>query len=275
MMTLIEKLIHYPLKTVSLDGVQQGYREAGNGQYLVLLHGISSGSGSWINQLEQLSHHYHVVAWDAPGYGLSDCLDNPQPSAKDYAERLKGLLDVLGADQIILVGHSLGAMQASAFAHVYPERVKQLVIANVAQGYQRHSEEEKAAVFAKRPQLLAKLGAFGLAKARGPHMLYQHEPQALALITNVMEKLRLEGFTQASYLLAYDEIRNYLKDLKVPCVVIAAKQDEITPPENIRRLVQEMATQQFLQIKQAGHLSYLDQPEQFNQIILSAQSATL
>lgn len=274
-MTLLDKLAHYPVKTVDLNGVQQGYREAGTGQYLVLLHGISSGSGSWINQLEQLGHHYHVIAWDAPGYGLSDCLDNPQPSAKDYAERLKGLLDALGAAQVILVGHSLGAMQASAFAHAYPERVSLLLLANVAQGYQRYSEEEKAAVFAKRPKLLEKLGAYGLAKERGPHMVYQHDPQALSLITSVMEKLRLDGFKQASYLLAYDEIRNYLKGLNVPCVVIAAKQDEITPPENIRRLVQEMTIQQFIQIRQAGHLSYLDQPQQFNQIILSAQSATL
>lgn len=58
MMTLIEKLAEFPVKTVNVQGQQQAYREAGQGEYLVLLHGISSGSASWVNQLEVLSHHF-------------------------------------------------------------------------------------------------------------------------------------------------------------------------------------------------------------------------
>ncbi|EPL8632749.1 alpha/beta fold hydrolase, partial [Acinetobacter baumannii] len=54
MMTLIEKLAEFPVKTVNVQGQQQAYREAGQGEYLVLLHGISSGSASWVNQLEVL-----------------------------------------------------------------------------------------------------------------------------------------------------------------------------------------------------------------------------
>jgi hypothetical protein len=44
------------------------------------------------------------------------------------------------------------------------------------------------------------------------------KPQTLELIGQVMQNLNLDGFTQASYLLAHDEIRNYLTDLAVPCV---------------------------------------------------------
>ena len=95
MMTLIEKLAEFPVKTVTVQGQQQAYREAGQGEYLVLLHGISSGSASWVNQLEVLSHHFHVIAWDAPGYGKSDELLTDQPNATDYAKRLAALLDVL------------------------------------------------------------------------------------------------------------------------------------------------------------------------------------
>ena len=47
-------------------------REAGNGPVVVLLHGIGSGSGSWVHQIDRLSRNFRVIAWDAPGYGDSD-----------------------------------------------------------------------------------------------------------------------------------------------------------------------------------------------------------
>ena len=72
-----------------------------------------------------------------------------------------------------------------------------------------------------------------MAASRGPHLIYKQDPQALALVSEVMGQLTLDGFTRASYLLAYDEIRNYLTDLKVPCVVIAGDKDEITPAQTI------------------------------------------
>lgn len=48
-----------------------------------------------------------------------------------------------------MVGHSLGALQASAFAALYPERVEHLVVANLAQGYQRHDEQTQIQVLKK------------------------------------------------------------------------------------------------------------------------------
>ena len=103
MMTLSERLIHYPVKTVVLNGAVQAYREAGQGQPLILLHGISSGSASWINQLETLSQHFHVIAWDAPGYGLSDGLSTDQPNASDYAARVLALMDALNIAKAMLI----------------------------------------------------------------------------------------------------------------------------------------------------------------------------
>ena len=178
-------------------------------------------------------------------------------------------MDALNIDQATIVGHSLGALQASAFAALYPERVKTLLIANVAQGYQRSDEDTKAQVYQKRPDLLKRLGSAGMAESRGPHLIYKQDPQALALMKEVMGQLTLDGFTRASYLLAYDEIRNYLTDLNVPCVVIAGDQDGITPAQNIQALATEMQLSRCHLITGAGHLSYVDQPKAFNDIVLS------
>ncbi|WP_287908793.1 alpha/beta hydrolase [Acinetobacter sp.] len=269
MMTLIDNLAKYPVKTITVDGHIQAYREAGQGQALILLHGISSGSGSWINQLDVLHQHFHVIAWDAPGYGLSDGLDTDQPNATDYAQRILGLMEALNISNVILIGHSLGALQASAFTHLYPERVVALILANPAQGYQRADEETKTQVYHKRPSMLKSLGNVGMAACRGPHLIYKQEQQALALVNEVMSHLTLNGFTRASYLLAYDEIRNYLTEITVPCVVIAGDKDQITPVKAIKELAVEMHLSRCHLIADAGHLSYVDQPQQFNDIVLS------
>lgn len=62
---------------------------------------------------------------------------------------MAGLFDALKIEKAIVVGHSLGALQGSAFAALCPERVKHLVVANLAQGYQRHDEQTQIQVFEK------------------------------------------------------------------------------------------------------------------------------
>lgn len=263
------QLDQFPIQSVNIHGQIQAYREAGQGQTLLLLHGISSGAGSWLKQLQHLSQHYRLIAWDAPGYGQSDALHSATPSAQDYAERIKDLLDVLQLDQVVVVGHSLGAMFAAAFAAAYPQRVQHLLLLNPAQGYATADEQTQQQVYAQRPEMLKTLGAAGMAASRGPHLVYQQTPAALALITSVMANLTLDGFRQASYVLAYDQIQHYLTQLQIPCHVIAGEQDGITPLSGIQDLVNQLKLQHFYRIPDAGHLSYLDQPDAFEQIIFN------
>ncbi len=110
-----------------------GFREQGSGIPLTLLHGISSGAASWHKQMALPG--YRVLAWDMPGYGESPMLAAAPADAGDYADALARMLDRAGVEQTILVGHSLGALVAVAFAAKYPQRVLYLVLADVAQGY--------------------------------------------------------------------------------------------------------------------------------------------
>ncbi len=66
---------------------------------------------------------YRVLAWDMPGYGESPMLAATPADAGDYADALARMLDRAGVEQTILVGHSLGALVAAAFAAKYPQRV--------------------------------------------------------------------------------------------------------------------------------------------------------
>ena len=107
-----------PACVVTPDGTVD-YRQAGPRTLAVthvLLHGIGSGSASWLTQLEaaELSGNARVLAWEAPGYGRSSPVTPLQPSAGDYAVRLWAWLDNLSIlNPVTLVGHSLGAIGTS------------------------------------------------------------------------------------------------------------------------------------------------------------------
>ena len=70
----------FPERLVQLaDGAQLAIRECGQGPVVVLLHGIGSGSASWLHCAQRLAAGNRVIAWDAPGYGLSTPLPPARP----------------------------------------------------------------------------------------------------------------------------------------------------------------------------------------------------
>ncbi|WCO71754.1 alpha/beta fold hydrolase [Enterobacter hormaechei] len=133
-----------------------GFREQGSGIPLMLLHGISSGAASWHKQMAL--NGFRVLAWDMPGYGESPMLAVARANAGDYADALAAMLDRAGVWQTVLVGHSLGALVASAFAAKFPDRVIHLVLADAAQGYGNAAPEQREQVWRNREQQMA-LGA--------------------------------------------------------------------------------------------------------------------
>ncbi|XDZ52386.1 alpha/beta fold hydrolase [Neisseriaceae bacterium CLB008] len=272
MNALVEELSHYPLRTVSVAGRVQAYREAGQGPALVLLHGISSGSGAWVNQLAALSPYFRVIAWDAPGYGSSECLANPEPRALDYAQALHAFLQVLGVNQPLLLGHSLGAMMVSAYAQAFPQNYAGLILANPAQGYGAADAKMQAQVAQQRPQLLRTLGHAGMATERAPYLLApQAEASKVALVAYSMLQLQQQGFEQASQVLAHDDIWQALPAVTGANIgVIYGLEDGITPPAGVDALIQRLDPNVVAYpLEAAGHASYIDEPAAFNQAVLA------
>ena len=145
-----------------------GFREQGTGIPLMLLHGISSGAASWHKQMALPG--FRVLAWDMPGYGESPMLNVTRANAGDYADALAALLDRAGVKQTVLVGHSLGALVACAFAAKYPQRVLHVVLADAAQGYGQSSPEQREKIWRSREQQMA-LGGEILAQTRAAKLL--------------------------------------------------------------------------------------------------------
>ena len=247
-------------RTLVLNDSRQAIRETGSGPAVVLLHGIGSGAGSWLEVALQLGQCARVMAWDAPGYGDSTPLPALAPKAEDYAERLLKTLDALGIDRCLLVGHSLGAITASAFARLYPQRVCRLVLISPARGYGDPAREiQRQQVRNKRITALEQLGIAQMAAQRSAAMLSPRpDVRALEWVRWNMARLNPQGYRQAIELLCGDDLLRHTP-LAVPCEVHCGEADGITAPETCLPLAKALGAP-FTLIPDAGHASPIEQP---------------
>jgi len=236
---------------------------------IVLLHGISSGSDSWSNQVDALETHASVLAWNAPGYGKSEQIEQEMPTALDYSQRLLTLLESKNIDRIHLVGHSLGALIAAGFASKYPAKVNKLILVNPAQGYGEFEQATQDEVAKMRPKLLRTLGGAEMARQRSSALLFDASEDKVALLEKIMERITIEGFEKSSRLLAHDSIHHYLAKIDKPVDLIYGTEDGITTPKIMFEIAARHKNISLHAIDAASHLSYLDQPARFNQVLLS------
>src|SRR5436309_15990543 len=91
-------------------GDRWSYMEAGRADApaLVLLHGVGANSMHWRYQFAGLSDAFRVIAWNAPGYILSDGFKTEWPGCRDYADALADFLGGLKLDRVNFVGNSFG-----------------------------------------------------------------------------------------------------------------------------------------------------------------------
>jgi pimeloyl-ACP methyl ester carboxylesterase len=266
------RLACYPAQQSSLASQRVlSYREvnrAGNDALpLVLLHGIGSGAASWVQQFDALGASRRVLAWDAPGYGASAPVAAPSPAAQDYAAVLKEWLDTLDIERCVLVGHSLGAIIAGAFAAAHPQRLAGLLLLSPAGGYGAASAEVRDAKRAQRLAMLDELGPQGLADKRSANMLSADaSDEARAWVRWNMSRVIPRGYAQATHLLANADLASDLARYDGRVNVAVGSDDTITTPAACEKIAQAARTP--LQVvPRAGHAGYIEAPAAYTAIL--------
>lgn len=266
--------------TVDETGARVACRSGGaQGPVIVLLHGISSGAASWLPCASLLAAGARVIAWDAPGYGNSTPLPSASPTAADYAARLQALLRALRVKPDLIVGHSLGALMASAHAAhaesaLQPDRY---LLISPALGYGGPDKAAKAAAVAsQRLEALTQLGVDGLAQ-RGPVRLLspRASADAQAWVRWNMRRLNADGYRQAVAMLCGDDIDRYLATaidagraaatIGVACGAL----DVVTTPPATAALAERFGLS-FHLIPDAGHACYIEQAHATARLIRAA-----
>ena len=115
------------LKFIDIHGERIAVRDAGQGEALLLIHGMAGSSQTWRAIMPQLAKRYRVVAPDLLGHGQSS-KPRSDYSLGAFAVGLRDLLDELEIESATVVGHSLGGGVAMQFLYQHPDYCRRLVL---------------------------------------------------------------------------------------------------------------------------------------------------
>lgn len=115
-----------------VDNMMLHYRDEGQGEVLLLLHGAFSSLHTFNDWNKHLRKHYRVIRLDLMGFGLTGPSDSNDYSMENHIRVLKNFLNILQIEKCHIVGNSLGGWVAWEFAYRYPQKVEKLVLIDAA-----------------------------------------------------------------------------------------------------------------------------------------------
>jgi pimeloyl-ACP methyl ester carboxylesterase len=265
------------LKQVALHGHQVGYRMAGDGPLIVLIHGITSRSDVWLQAMDTLADRFTVVAPDLLGHGRS-AKPRGDYSLGAYASGARDLLGVLGFERGTVVGHSLGGGIALQFSYQFPEYTERLVlVSSGGLGTEVHPLLRAGALPGSEfvmpliaPTWAVRAGAavaeflerFGVKAgpdlaeaARGYASLADRDARS-AFLHTLRAVIDLEGQRVS----AGDRL--YLAE-RLPTLLVWGTRDRIIPVAHGRAAVKQIPGSRLVEIPGAGHWPQLDDPARF------------
>lgn len=219
------------------------YVDCGDGEPLVLIHGVGLNRRVWQPQLEAFCNEYRVITYDTLGHG-----DSRIPAADvvldDYLEQLAELLDRLGLDSVNLCGHSMGALITLGFSLKYPHRVRRIIAMMGA--YDRTLEHQQRSQ--KVADILSSPRAGALLKLTLDRWFTEQDyashtrAELISRVADWLEQVDKSGYSRAYRVFAEngETFVGQLVDISAPALFITAQHDANSTPEMSRRMANEV-----------------------------------
>ena len=254
------------LQYMSYNGGRLAYREAGAGPALFLLHGMNGSSQSWAHLFRALGASFRVVAWDAPGFGASDVFGD---SIEDYVDAAKALLKALKVSDVVVVGHSMGGVIATQLAADQDTSTAGLVLSSTHLGFARPKGEPLMARYGTRVERIRSKGvnaAYGLERAK------RSTPEGtsrtvIRFLAEIAARARVEGIRDGGRMCQETDNAKISHFVNVPVLILSGGRDTVISPEMHALLVAAFPKAQQVEFPTAGHASYAECPDFFNEQI--------
>lgn len=245
--------------SVEVGGLRIGYRQAGSGPPVLLLHGGVSDGRVWRRVIEDLSDELTLVAWDAPGCGRSE--DPPEGfGLGDYADCLAGLVQALALERPQVVGHSFGGGLAIELAHRHPAVPASLVLVGAYAGWAgslpADDVEARLRAFLAMEEPFVPRSFPGLFSDVMP-------PDVAEELTRIMQDVRLPPSKTMIRAFAAADLRPALAGIEVPTLLLYGEDDVRSPPFVAEHLHAEIRGSKLVMLPGLGHELYLESPEAF------------
>ena len=254
------------MPTLRSNGIDLTYETAGQGEPLLLLHGLGSRSEDWQLQIPAFAQHYQVVTADMRGHGRTSKPPGPY-SVPLMAADVFGLLDALGIDAAHVVGFSMGGMIAFQMAVDRPERVRSLVIVNSGPELVARTLNERLRVW-QRLALARLFKPARTAQFLGPRLFPKAEQAELReMFIAQWAQNDPRAYRAAMRALVGWSVLDRVGRLHCPTLVISGDRD-YTPPSYKEGYTALIPGARLVVIEDSGHATPIDQAERFNYCVL-------
>lgn len=265
------------LRWAQLDGATVNYVDAGEGDPLVFIHGLS---GCWQNWLENIPHFAasrRVIALDLPGFGAS-----PMPREKitihGYAAVVDALLDSLGLERAAVVGNSMGGFVGAELAIEFATRVDRLVLVSAAGLTTAEMHNDHALAALRRVENVLAYGAAwfgtrsdrlsrrpGLRKAMMLMVAAHPERLPAPLAAEQLRGSGKPGFMDTLEALGTYPLRDRLERIEAPTLIVWGDKDRLVPLRDADRFLEAIGDNASKVVyEDTGHVAMLERPARFN-----------
>ncbi|HKI93346.1 MAG TPA: alpha/beta fold hydrolase [Gaiellaceae bacterium] len=248
--------------------IRIAYEEHGEGEPLLLIHGLGYGRWGWGPVVAPLAGRLRVVLLDNRGIGASDAPPGPY-SVAQMAEDAAAVLDRAGIERANVVGTSLGGMVAQQLVVAHPHRVDRLVLACTTPGGERAFPFPRGTLrLLEQTQQLEPLVAL---RRFVENALAPGAPEALV---DEIAALRVANLpdpvgwaAQAAAAAAFDGF-DRLGEIAAPTLVLHGTADEVVDPRNAGLLAERIPDARAELLEGAGHLFFWEQPHEFVRYVM-------
>ncbi len=225
-----------------------GYEAAGEGEPVVLVHGLSGSTRWWYRNVPDIAERHRIYLVDLPGFGRMRSLRRRFVLA-EAADWLSEWMDAVGLERAHLVGHSMGGYICLRLAASRPAAVRRLALV------------APAGVPTGRSMVGHLAPLLGAARYAPPSFLP-------VLVRDAVRMGPTTLWRAARDLLAED-VREDLRRIEAPTLLVWGKRDPLVPPAVGDLLREEIPDSRLLVLERAAHVPMFDRPEEFDAAVLA------
>jgi pimeloyl-ACP methyl ester carboxylesterase len=251
----------------AVNGTRLSYETAGTGHPLVLIHGFTLDTHMWDDQFVYFAAQFHVIRYDARGFGKSAV---PTEELYSQVEDLKALLDHLEIKRCHLIGQSMGGGVAINFTLTHPEYVDTLVLIDaVLPGFEWSAEGD-----ARIGLIWEEAGKGGIPAAKISWLAHpfftpaQRQPAVAARLAQIVEEY--SGWHFVNHNPEHDlnpPAAKRLREITIPTLAIVGQYD-VPDFLNMTELIgQQVPRARKIIVSNCGHMSNMEAPHEVNRTI--------
>jgi proline iminopeptidase len=271
---------------VAVDGAELYYRDVGQGQPIIILHGGPDFDHTYLlPDMDRLADGYRLIYYDQRGRGRSTGQPADVSLASELAD-LDTLRQHLGLERAVLLGHSWGGILGLLYPLRYPGRASHLVLLNTAAASSRGMQRMVAlrrARLAERLEGLRAMQATPAYRQGDPAVMEQFlrvlfstgckRPDDLARLKLLFSQATIVRGAQVEERLSQEtgaredfDLLPQLAELAVPALIVHGDYDFV-PPDEAEAIARAIPGASYVLLPDCGHFAYLEAPEALRQAL--------